>query len=222
MLTSPSAERPRRTQEERRNATRERLLEATVEALIELGYAGTTTLEVERRAGVSRGARIHHFPSKAILLTSAVDHLFHRLGAHYDTAFGGAGTGSDDGQRLRSGLRLLWSIYRGPEYLAALELNMAARTDVELRAQLGEVSQRHRALAIEAAHKHFPSVPEPLAAQLVESVVTVLLGLLVQRNVEDDPAREDSVLSLLEALVVSHLPASSLDAPKPNAKRSRP
>ncbi len=51
-------------QEERSAETRRRLLDATVACLFERGYAGTTTTELARRAGVSRGAQMHHFPKK--------------------------------------------------------------------------------------------------------------------------------------------------------------
>src|SRR3954471_19580098 len=71
----PEAVRAGRTQQQRRDETRKALLDATVESLIEVGFARTTTLEVQRRAEVSRGALLHHFPSKAELLVAAVDHL---------------------------------------------------------------------------------------------------------------------------------------------------
>src|SRR6476659_72106 len=64
-----------RTQQQRRDETRRALLDAAVESLIEVGFSRTTTLEVQRRAEVSRGALLHHFPSKAELLVAAVDHL---------------------------------------------------------------------------------------------------------------------------------------------------
>src|ERR1041384_5683522 len=64
-----------RTQQQRREETRRALLDAAVQSLIEVGFARTTTLEVQRRADVSRGALLHHFPSKAELLVAAVDHL---------------------------------------------------------------------------------------------------------------------------------------------------
>src|SRR5262245_55016337 len=64
-----------RTQQQRREETRRALLDAAVESLIEVGFARTTTLEVQRRADVSRGALLHHFPSKAELLVAAIDHL---------------------------------------------------------------------------------------------------------------------------------------------------
>src|SRR3984885_8402275 len=64
-----------RPQQQRREETRRALLDAAVQSVIEVGFARTTTLEVQRRANVSRGALLHHFPSKAELLVAAVDHL---------------------------------------------------------------------------------------------------------------------------------------------------
>jgi AcrR family transcriptional regulator len=211
MSTNPTglaADRPRRTQQERRDGTRHALLEATVSALVELGYSDATTLEVERRAGVSRGARIHHFPTKAALLSGAVDHLYNQLSDHYERAFGRAGAALSDEERFRSGLRLLWSIYKQRAYIAALELNMAARTDAELRASLRSVAERHRNLAVAAAAEHFPVIDRDLARALIEAIHVSLTGLLLQRNVNEGRERahvEDMVLGLLDRLVAVHL-----------------
>src|SRR3569832_837711 len=73
--------RPPRTQAMRRAETRTRLLDATVECLIELGYAGTTTPIECERAGRSRGALLHHFPTKTELVIAAVTHLAAQTGA---------------------------------------------------------------------------------------------------------------------------------------------
>src|SRR3954454_4839854 len=62
-------------QEERTRAMRQRLLDATVECLVEFGWSGTSTTLVSQRAGVSRGAQLHHFPTKADLVLAAVEHL---------------------------------------------------------------------------------------------------------------------------------------------------
>src|SRR5688500_18600755 len=63
------------TQAERTAATTEKLLGATVASLIERGYRGTSTPEICRRAGVSRGAQLHHYPTKESLVAAAVEHL---------------------------------------------------------------------------------------------------------------------------------------------------
>jgi AcrR family transcriptional regulator len=62
-------------QEERTRAMRQRLLDATVECLVESGWSGTSTTLVSQRAGVSRGAQLHHFPTKDALVLAAVEHL---------------------------------------------------------------------------------------------------------------------------------------------------
>ena len=54
---------------------RQRLLDATVECLVEHGWSGTSTTLVSERAGVSRGAQLHHFPTKNDLVLAAVEHL---------------------------------------------------------------------------------------------------------------------------------------------------
>jgi AcrR family transcriptional regulator len=211
--TSPS-DRPRRTQQERRDGTRRVLIEATVACLCDRGYGGTTTLEVERRAGVSRGARIHHFPTKAALLASAVDHLYDDLSDHYESAFG-ADVALAELDRFRSGLRLLWSIFKRPAYTAVLELNMAARTDDELRACLRSVADRHRELAIEAALRFFPSLGRGRSHALIEAIHAALTGLLLQRNVVETAqceVVEELVLGLLQDLVALQLSNGRGDA----------
>src|SRR4051794_7435955 len=121
--------RRRRTQQERREATRAALLDATIECLIEYGYAGVTTTKVVERAGVSRGAQVHHFPTKAQLVADAVGRLALRmseqLGREIETL-------PSDARRLDAALDMLWQTHSGPLFQAALELWVAARTDAEL------------------------------------------------------------------------------------------
>ena len=202
----PSAtESTRRTQEERREHTRRRLLDATIASLAELGYSGTTTLEVERRAGVSRGARIHHFPSKAALLASAVDKLYEQLSNHYDQAFTGARNRRSDRQRLRAGLHLLWSIYQRAEYSASMVLNIEARNDPELLEQLRAVATRHRSLALQAAQQFFPALGKTRAEICVETIQVAFAGLRMHSGVISDERHVEMVLTALEDLVMSHL-----------------
>src|SRR3989337_1785880 len=81
-------------QEERSRAMRQRLLEATIECLGERGWAGTSTTLVSRRAGVSRGAQLHHFPTKADLVVAAVEHLTEVRGAELAAAARALPTGA--------------------------------------------------------------------------------------------------------------------------------
>jgi AcrR family transcriptional regulator len=197
--------RPRRTQQERRDATREVLLGATIECLGELGYAATTTLEIERRAQVSRGARIHHYATKGALLAAAVDHLYQRISDHYAQAFGAIAPHESEALRFRRGLGQLWSIYSSPEYVAVLELNAAARTDADLAERLRLVADRHRELAGIAGDLYFPSLDRALVGGLVDTIHATLMGLLMARNLEICEEREHEVLAHLQTLVAVHL-----------------
>jgi AcrR family transcriptional regulator len=152
-----------RTQQQRREETRRALLDAAVQSLIEVGFARTTTLEVQRRADVSRGALLHHFPSKAELLVAAVDHLA-EMRAREMKAFASqlpperaeredAGASGDTvpGGDPRTGavLDLLWQCFSGTFFKVSMELRTAARTDPELRGVLttAERSLRDRIIA---------------------------------------------------------------------------
>ena len=130
-VKAPIAPAPRRTQAERTARTRGLLLDATIASLVEVGYAGTSTIEVARRAGVSRGAQTHHFPTKSDLVVAAVEHLFAGQERSFRAAFDALPT---DKRTLEAAIDILWEIINGPSYVAILELVVAARTDPELSA----------------------------------------------------------------------------------------
>ncbi|HEY5922271.1 MAG TPA: helix-turn-helix domain-containing protein [Kofleriaceae bacterium] len=126
----PEAARVPRTQQQRRDETRRALLDAAVESLIEVGFARTTTLEVQRRADASRGALLHHFPSKTELLVAAIDHLA-EMRARELKMF--AAQLPDGRARTDAVLELLWQCFTGTFFQVSMELRTAARTDPELR-----------------------------------------------------------------------------------------
>src|SRR6478736_2637455 len=64
----------REPQQDRSRVTRQRLLEATIDCLAENGWAATTVGVVATRAGVSRGATQHHFPTREDLITAALEY----------------------------------------------------------------------------------------------------------------------------------------------------
>lgn len=130
-----------RPQAERSAVMRRRLLDATVAALHELGYRRTTTREVQQRAGVSRGALLHHFGSRSELIVAAMEHLAEqRVGEVGRLAASPPPTSSG---RRQWAIEVLWSTFDGPLFTASLELWLAARTDDELLAAL---APRERAL----------------------------------------------------------------------------
>lgn len=169
----------RRTQQERRDATRQKLLDATVECLMELGYARTTTLAVAQRAEVSHGALFKHFPTKAALLGAAVERLFPLLITRYHGEL--VGLPSSPGERVAEAIERLWAIYQRPELLAAIELYVAARTDAELAAALSVVDPPHRRHLHRVAREIFPeaAASHPGFDAFVELIINAVQGAAV-------------------------------------------
>ncbi|MFI7017015.1 TetR/AcrR family transcriptional regulator [Streptomyces sp. NPDC050164] len=116
--------------DEQRDATRAQIVGAAVESLIEVGVAATTTLEVQRRAGVSRGALLHHFPTREDLFGAAIGLLVARNERAVREELAAA---SPDGDALSRSLRVLRSVMCGPSFGAEMELWAVARTDPRLR-----------------------------------------------------------------------------------------
>jgi AcrR family transcriptional regulator len=134
-----TATQPRRTQEERRAATRAALLDAAIRCLIEHGYEGTTTGRVCERAGLSRGAHLHHFGTRPALVAAALEELAVRrleeIRGEVESLPAGA-------ERVELALDAIWGWFTGPLFQASIDLAAAARTDDELRAQLAPVEAR--------------------------------------------------------------------------------
>ncbi|MBY6410855.1 TetR/AcrR family transcriptional regulator [Rhodococcus sp. BP-252] len=131
-MTHSTEAPPRRTQAERAAGTQAKLLDAAIDCLVELGFAKTSTQEIARRAGVSRGAQLHHFPTKEALVTAAVGHLVDKRLAEILAT-------EPDPER---GLEVLSDAFSGPLFYAALELWVAARTDPALHAAMVPLERR--------------------------------------------------------------------------------
>ena len=189
-------------QVERTRAMRLRLMEATVESLVEVGWAGTTTTVVSRRAGVSRGAQLHHFPSKQALVVAAVEHLTDRRRVEMrrqEEALGEPG-------RIRGVLEILAAQFVSPVFFAALELWVAARTDDELRASVGPLERRiGRETHTYAAE--LLGIDETRAdnRQLVQATLDLLRGLGLAASLSDDTRRRATVLDAWAAVLENEL-----------------
>lgn len=145
----------RRTQAERTATTQARLLDATIEALAEVGWAGTTTTEVVRRAGVSRGAQVHHYPTKDDLVLAAIEHLMLRRQDEFDAAFEQLPA---ERQTPAEAVELIWAQCFGPSYDAWLELAVAARRSPTLHERFVEIDRRMEAATVDRFQQRFPEV----------------------------------------------------------------
>lgn len=189
---TPTAASARVPQEERSRAMRQRLLEATIECLVEKGWSGTSTTVVSERAGVSRGAQLHHFPTKNDLVIAAVEHLWTSRDREYREALAAVPDGPN---RVRDVIRVLGEQFSSEPFEAALELWVAARSDASLHAAVATLERK----VGRAAHRHAVDalgVDESLpgARELVQATLDLVRGLGLANTMTDDSARRRRIL----------------------------
>jgi AcrR family transcriptional regulator len=170
--------RQRRTQAERRATTRAALLEACVECLLEHGYAGLTTAAVVSRAGVSRGAQAHHFSTKAELVVAALRHVSDQLAAEVIAELPSPPRGVAEAQLEL--LDQLWRLHTDRLFPALMELWLAARTDPELRAALGEFERDLTRRVVAFCHDRMPELADrPDFGPFLATALAALRGLAI-------------------------------------------
>ncbi len=189
-------------QEERSAETRRRLLEAAIACLNERGYTGTTTTEIAGRAGVSRGAQVHHFRHKEELVIGALEHICSRRLAELEYAFEELPIGGLE-FRLDTLIDLMWTAFRGPSFYAWLELLVASRTEPILRVAVRETNRR-LAIGIRKAFAKFlddgltPADRAERLARVVEIAFGKLESMALERTLldADEPDPPDLLKSL--------------------------
>ncbi|MDP5053271.1 MAG: TetR/AcrR family transcriptional regulator [Congregibacter sp.] len=187
-------------------ATRARLIESTIAALIELGFTKTTGVEVCRRSGLTRGALNHHFPDFPDLYVATLGSLYERLlDVRLDL----------DCSPLERVVLESYERVSRPEFKAVIELWLASRNDPEFGSRL--------ALAIEQSAELFSPdamladasglpVDEAMAAlyrTITEALIGIGLGRAVGRG--ESMAHEASVVAVLCELARSYGRAARSD-----------
>lgn len=197
MSPATDTERPgdgRRTQEQRRAATKARLVDACVGSLCELGYQRSTISEICGRSGVSQGGLFRHFPTRLDLVIAAADDVRRRQFDAFSQSLAVLGPGT-----LADCLLLVRAACRAPINGAWYELLVAARTDSALRERLAPmVSEYHSEIADFA--RTLPAVqglPEGQIELVALTVVHLFDGESVAAAVNPQPALDDARLELV-------------------------
>jgi AcrR family transcriptional regulator len=189
---------------------RRRLLDAAVDCLVRYGYAGTTTTRVTELAGVTRGAQVHHFPTRADLVAAVARHLAER---RVDLAFDRIEQVRRAPDPIDAALELIWEIHQGPVHYATIEMWVAARTDPDLREQLTRVEPAARASVIEFAEAAFGDyASNPRFRHIMYTAMDAVRGILLMGLSDEDTtnmqkrwhrAKED-LRELINAVVPSN------------------
>ncbi len=186
--------------QDRSRATRQRLLEATIDCLAEMGWAAATVAVVAERAGVSRGAAQHHFPTREDLITAALEYMFDARMAQSKAEAAVLKSASETGgaqnlARTETVVAQLVESYTTNLFKAALQVWTHAAADpvmreriVPLEARFGRVSHR---LAVEALGV---DDSDPVAHHLVQATLDMARGLGLADVLTDDSVRRKQIV----------------------------
>ncbi|WP_163511354.1 TetR/AcrR family transcriptional regulator [Fodinicola acaciae] len=196
------AEQKRRTQAERRAATNASLLDGTISALSELGYARATVKEISARAGVSAGALFGHYATLTDLMLAAAEEVARRQIQRF-TDYVAELPEADPVAvlpRVRAGAR-------DPINAVWIELLVAARTDPVLRERLKPVAGAFAEAMLEAS-KQVPvlrALPDDKRLAVVAHVIHYFdgeaLSAVLYPDVDFDQRRMDMIATMLQAYV---------------------
>lgn len=181
----------REPQQDRSRATRAKLLEAAITCLAELGYHASTVAVVAERAGVSRGAAQHHFPTRDALFTAALDHVTHVRAEELRRELDDLTAGRPSTAEV---VDLIFSLYSGTLFRAALALWVAAAAEPALREQVVPLEARigreiHRVVVdLLGVDEHRPG-----ARETVQATLDLARGLGLANLLTDDSRRRDRI-----------------------------
>ena len=168
------------------------ILDATIACIQRHGYARTTVQLITETAGVSRGAMLHHFPTKSKLMTAVIEYAFYR---HMSDFLGRLAQGSlDDALLVSTIAEQYWASVQSREYFVYVELGIAARTDPDLQATFSKAAAHIDRVWGEEMVLAFPEWAGQASKMLLANDLTVALfiGLLFNSSIWAQP-RVDEV-----------------------------
>ncbi len=179
---------------------RDTILDAALDCFINIGYASTTTAKIAEKAGVSRGAMLHHFPSKSELIQAAVEHLHNKLVELYASNIDEITHDLPVDERNRQGLRGYWNYLSSDIYKAYHELCVAGRNDPELQGILEDSVKRFDDAVVDANRTLFPEWQEldPKVFELAMDITKFMMeGMAVSQIVSQREKRVDRMINYL-------------------------
>lgn len=191
-----------RWQQRKSSLTREAILEAAIDCLVSSGYTGLTTGEVAKRAGVSRGAMHHHYANRMELVGALIEHVLYRRMQHFLEEYPRIPHDDSAEFSLEHATELYWRILQRREFMAYLELAMAARTDPELERELIPAAQRFDAIWLNEMTEAFPQWGHRIHQMKLASDVTQAahLGLLLNGAVMGEERRDAVRTAIVRAV----------------------
>jgi AcrR family transcriptional regulator len=198
---------PRRTQAERSEATRKQLLDAASKLIRQKGFGGLRTIEVATVAGVSRGALMHHFPSKHALVVAVLTHV-NEVTFAQSTRRAQLARGSRD--PIAEIIKDAQDFFLGDYFFIELAIAMSDESTRRLRSETHQFTRQTR-FSIEAAWLDTlisSGIPRQLASDVLSLTLSAVRGFSVRMLIENDPEQFTRLMNVWRGIIHQHLAAA--------------
>jgi len=170
-------------------ATRARLIDATIDCILEEGFYRASSNRIAERAGVTWGVIQHHFGTREALLLGTFQHGMEEL---IETLESAVIAGDTFEARLESLADVIWRFYRRPRFVAYEQLTLNLLRDPTIDAATVRLVRRQQAkigdllteLATQVVDADIAEVLPPAA------LLQILRGLAIGLELSDAVPRQ--------------------------------
>jgi AcrR family transcriptional regulator len=190
----------RRTQAERSEETRTRILKAAANLIRKRGYARFRTAEVAEEAGLSRGAQLHHFPTKDSLVVATLEYVFEQAQALSRRRASAVNRPRDLIEAVIEDAR---EFFFSEHFKVAIDIVLSTSTDQSVRKQILDISRKARR-PVETAWTGAlaaSGVPGQLASDIVALTLSLVRGMALRTLWDNDPKWFDELFSLWRQMI---------------------
>jgi AcrR family transcriptional regulator len=190
----------RRTQAERSEETRTRILKAAAHLIRTRGYARFRTAEVAEAAGLSRGAQLHHFPTKDALVVATLAYVFQQS---QNLSRRRASAVNRPRDLIEAVIEDAREFFFSEHFKVALDIVLSTSTDQSVRKQILDISRKARRPVETAWTEALASsgVPGPLAADIVALTLSLVRGLAIRTLWDNDPQWFDKLFGVWREMI---------------------
>jgi AcrR family transcriptional regulator len=204
---------PRRTQAERRETTRKQLLDAAAKLIRQKGFGGLRTIEVAKVAGLSRGALLHHFPSKHALVVAVLTYVNEFT---FTQSTRRAQEARSSGDPIEEIIKDAQEFFLGDYFFIELAIAMSDESTRRLRRETHQFTRQTR-FSIEAAWLDTlisSGIPKQLASDILALTLSAVRGFSVRLLIENDPEQFTRLMKVWRDIIHQHLAAAIPGKPR--------
>jgi AcrR family transcriptional regulator len=190
----------RRTQAERSEETRTRILKAAANLIRKRGYARFRTAEVAKEAGLSRGAQLHHFPTKDSLVVATLEHVFEQAQVLSRRRASAVNRPRDLIEAVIEDAR---EFFFSEHFMVAIDIVLSTSTDQSVRKRILDISRKARRPAEAAWAEALAAngVPGQLASDIVALTLSLVRGMALRTLWDNDPKWFDELFALWRQMI---------------------